>query len=177
MVLWIGRPIGTVGATWPGSVMTWQRGEGGVLGRAVAVDQRPAAAGRQHGAYRVRVERVAAGQELTGTPAMASISASASWWNRPAVSHDDRHLGGAQQRRDLRQPERAGRRDHERRRRSAARPRAPTWTRRTRPGRGAGSRSPGPSGANVGSRDEPDHARCGTATPFGTPVEPEVKLM
>jgi hypothetical protein len=37
------------------------------------------------------------------------------------------------------------------------------------------TRSPGPRSANPPARARRATARCGTATPFGRPVEPEVK--
>ena len=112
----------------------------------------------------------------TGTAAIAPISASASWWNSPAVSQAT--VTPAVRSSDATSGSPSGpggaitivapvSSAPQISRVDASNATGARWS----------SRSPGPREANVGSLMSRMTARCGTATPFGTPVEPEVKLM
>ena len=86
-------------------------GEGGVLGRAVPVDQRLTAAGGQHGAHRVRIEHVAAREDDRDAGERVDIRLG-HLVEQPGGEPGDGYAGRTEQGRDIRQPERGRRGDH-----------------------------------------------------------------
>ena len=149
-------------------------GEGGVLRGPVAVDQPQP--GKRSRTRRTRPgEHVAAGQELAHAGQVVRPLLHHSW-KSPAVSQSVvtpcRAIGARPA------PPATGVRagqQHQRGRRSAARPRSPASTRRTRPARPAGSPRPAPQ-AGVVRRRAPGARRRGAPPPrpWACPWRPEV---
>ena len=175
MVCWIGRPIGTVGPAWPGSVMTWQ-----AVKVVFSVGPYPLTRGcpRRVASTARTVSGLSTSPpaRTTGTAAIAPISVSASWWNSPAVSQatvtppvrSSDAISGS--------PSGPGGAITTVAPVSSA-PQISSVAASKAAGARWSSRWPGPRGAKAGALMSRTTARCGTATPFGAPVEPEVKLM
>ena len=174
MVCWIGRPIGTVAPTWLGSVMTWH-----VVKVVFSVGPYPLTSGRPRRAAStartVSALSTSPPARTTGTAAIASMLASAIWWNSTAGSQAT--VTPAERSSDAMSGSPSGPG-------GAITTVAPVSSapqisnvEASKPaGARCSSRSPGPRDANVGSLTSRMTARCGIPAPFGAPVEPEVKL-